>query len=456
MIVKDTLYYGLAKIFSILLSLVTIKLLSTNLTVAEFGEIDLYIISISLISILVGFGINSAINRELNLFERKVEDIVTSSTLFLIKSFIVLLLFYIVNYFIVIVDSSQTILLLLITSFIFTMNEVFVGLMRSLSKSKLYFYTSIFQSLVYLIGIYLYSSSLNVDKILFSYLISYLFILMISIYYFRNSLIGKFDKSIYKSLAYYGIPLIFSGLAGFIFNVSDKYMLGYYVSLEDVGIYAIAYKVASLVTIVIGVVQMAWPKYMFMIYKDKENFNFIYNLAARYYLFSLICIGLFVILFSEFFILLFSNSAYLIGLEVIPIVVFGMVLLGFQNISNQGIHVTGKSHIMTAIIILGGTVNIVLNYLFIPQYGYMAAAWTTLVSMLVMQLVTFYYSIKLLKVDYTYFRLLLTYFLFVGISLISNELTIILKIFLFLFSSILFFALLYVKNDIKFIKERIN
>jgi O-antigen/teichoic acid export membrane protein len=288
MIIKDTLYYGLAKIFSILLSLLTIKLLATNLSVEKFGEVDLYLISISLVSIITGFGINSAVNRELNLFERKIEDVITSSMGFLLKSILIIILAYFINFIFRFIDDSEILFLVLSSALIFTINEIFVGIMRSLSKSKLYFYTSIFQSLIYLIMVYIYSDDLSISNVLFSYLVSYIFIVSISIYYFRNNLIGKFDKEIYKSLAYYGIPLIFSGLAGFVFNVSDKYMLGYYRSLEEVGIYAIAYKVASLVTIVIGIVQMAWPKYMYKIYKEEQNYEFIYDFAARYYLFSLI------------------------------------------------------------------------------------------------------------------------------------------------------------------------
>jgi O-antigen/teichoic acid export membrane protein len=456
MIIKDTLYYGLAKIFSILLSLLTIKLLATNLSVEKFGEVDLYLISISLVSIITGFGINSAVNRELNLFERKIEDVITSSMGFLLKSILIIILAYFINFIFRFIDDSEILFLVLSSALIFTINEIFVGIMRSLSKSKLYFYTSIFQSLIYLIMVYIYSDDLSISNVLFSYLVSYIFIVSISIYYFRNNLIGKFDKEIYKSLAYYGIPLIFSGLAGFVFNVSDKYMLGYYRSLEEVGIYAIAYKVASLVTIVIGIVQMAWPKYMYKIYKEEQNYEFIYDFAARYYLFSLIILGLFVILFADFFILLFSTSDYLVGANIIPIVVFGMILLGFQNISNQGIHISGKSHIMTSIIVLGGFVNIVLNYLFIPQYGYIAAAWTTFISMFVMQLTTLYFSTKLLKIDYSYMKLLIAYFLFILISILSVDLSVFVKMFIFIVSTLFLYFLLSSKEDMKFLKERVR
>lgn len=456
MIIKDTLYYGLAKVFSIIISLFTIKLLSTNLSIEKFGEVDLYLISISLVSIIIGFGINSAVNRELNLFQRKVEDVIASSIVFFIKSILIVVIAYFINLHFGLIDDSQLVVLVLFSALVFTINEVFVGLMRSLSKSKLYFYTSVLQSITYLVMIYFYTEELSVKNVLLAYLVSYVFILIVSIYYFRNNLIGKFDKEIYKSLAYYGIPLIFSGLAGFIFNVSDKYMLGYYRTLEEVGIYAMAYKVSSLVMIVIGVVQMAWPKYMYKIYKEENNYEFIYNFVAKYYLYSLVMIGLFVILFADFFILLFSNSDYLEGVSVIPIVVFGMILLGFQNISNQGIHITGKSHIMTSIIILGGVVNIGLNYLFIPQYGYMAAAWTTFISMFVMQVVTLYFSTKLLKINYSYIKLLFTYILFVLVSIFSLEFTLYIKVLVFVVSSLLFYLLLYTKEDIHFIRKRIK
>lgn len=452
---NDLIYYGLAKVISIILSLFTIKILSSNLTVTKFGEVDLYLISISLISIVIGFGINSAINRELNLFDRKIADVITSSMVFSLKSLLVVFLLYFLNTIVDVVQNETTILLILLSSLVFTVNEIFVGLMRSLSKSKLYFYLTIIQNLIYLNLIFNYAENLSINNILFAYLISFKIVLLVNIFFFRKSLIGKFDKTIYKSLAYYGIPLIFSALAGFIFNVSDKYMLGYYRDLNEVGLYAIAYKVASLVTIVIGIIQMAWPKYMFKIYKEKTNYMYIYDFVSRYYLFVLISLGLFVILFSNFFILLFSSEKYLVGSVVIPIIVFGMVLIGFQNISNQGIHVTGKSHIMTSIIIVGGIVNIGLNYLFIPTYGYMAAAWTTFISMMVMQMLTFYFSTKLLHIDYSYIRLLFSYILFLVLAISFKDSEIFLKISIYILSVFFIFGVLCKKEDLKFVKENI-
>jgi O-antigen/teichoic acid export membrane protein len=105
---------------------------------------------------------------------------------------------------------------------------------------------------------------------------------------------------------------------------------------------------------------------------------------------------LFAILFAnEILEIFFKNKAYANASTIFPIIMLSLQFYGFQGIVDYGIYLHKKVYIYIVISILGIVINIALNYFLIPKFGYIAAAFVTLITYFFTTSLTYYFSNKL-------------------------------------------------------------
>jgi O-antigen/teichoic acid export membrane protein len=193
---------------------------------------------------------------------------------------------------------------------------------------------------------------------------------------------GLSNKST-EEMAKYGFPLVVGNLAAWILSLSDRYVLEFFRSAQEVGLYSASYSVsensillmASLFILAAGPLSMnIWEKEG--VAKSQE----FVSKATRYYL--IIClpaaVGLSVLAKPAIGVL--TAAEYHEGYSIVPLVVSGGFFMGLQNWFQTGLTFHKKTtHIMT-VTIIAGLLNLGLNFWLVPRFGYMAAAVTTLIS----------------------------------------------------------------------------
>jgi len=181
----------------------------------------------------------------------------------------------------------------------------------------------------------------------------------------------------------YGLPLVPSALFAWVLSLSDRYILGYYRGSDAVGIYSASYSVAnnsilvlvSLFAIAAGPLSMQmWER------KGREASRVLVSTMTRYYI--LVClpaaVGLSVLAVPLLRVLVSDN--YLAGSSIIPMVAFGAFLFGLQGKFQTGLLYMKKTSLITLAVFCSGILNILLNMLLIPRFGYIAAGFSTLIS----------------------------------------------------------------------------
>jgi O-antigen/teichoic acid export membrane protein len=184
-------------------------------------------------------------------------------------------------------------------------------------------------------------------------------------------------------MAKYGFPLVVGNLAAWILSLSDRYILEFFRGSQEVGIYSASYNIsahsimllASLFMLASGPISIhIWEKEG--VEKSKE---FVSKLT-RYYL--IICIpavvGLSVL--AKPIIDILTGEGYYMGYRIVPFVAFGVLFLGLEWIFQTGLRYFKKTQFTMLCITIAGLLNLGLNFLLVPQYGYTAAAITTLIS----------------------------------------------------------------------------
>ena len=226
---------------------------------------------------------------------------------------------------------------------------------------------------------------------------NYLSFLLLVIYTkFQFSVQNKHDiLAIIKQVARYGLPLIIVNAVSWMLVWADRYILGILKDNVQVGIYSASYGLAdkSIIAIVtvfkLAAMPLAFKTWETGSRQDSEAF--ISNLA-RFFL--LICVPLLAMLnaLAEPIVQVMTEAQYHAGYKIIPFISLGSFFLGLQVLYSIGLSFHNKTKWMMYYNIIGIIVNAVLNILFIPTYGYMAAAASTFVTMLVVFLISLFVS----------------------------------------------------------------
>src|SRR5919206_4017756 len=97
--------------------------------------------------------------------------------------------------------------------------------------------------------------------------------------YSRHALGLQFDRTLYRAMNRFGLPLVPSAVALWLTNFSDRFFLVKLTDAHEVGLYSIGVRVASSVVLLLTAFRMAWPAFAYSIHDDRE--------AARTYSFVL-------------------------------------------------------------------------------------------------------------------------------------------------------------------------
>lgn len=205
-------------------------------------------------------------------------------------------------------------------------------------------------------------------------------IVMYSGLYFSNIKCRKkvFNPEMIKFAFRFNLPLIPQGLANQVLSRSDILMIQYFQGTSQSGIYSLGYSIASIIvlfTVSVNNVYVAW------LYKklDVKKFRDIKE-KSIIMLEAVFVIVTVIILTAPEIIWFFAPEEYADAVYVIAPVSVG---IAFTLVYTLFVHIELYFE-KTALVMLGSilvaVVNIVLNALFIPKYGFVAAAYTTLVS----------------------------------------------------------------------------
>lgn len=207
--------------------------------------------------------------------------------------------------------------------------------------------------------------------------------------------------SINKEYWSYGLrlslPLIIHTISLSILGQSDRILIAKFTNTSDVGIYSLVYNYGILLTVITGAVSDGWLPYFHDNFA-KGNFIDIKNNSKK--LVILGCyIGLACIALAPEMVYLLGGEAYMTGLMCVPPVVLG-IICSYIYTHYVNIEMTlKKTKYVSMGTIFAAILNVVLNIIFIPKFGYIAAAYTTMASYFTLMIIHYFVTRKILKVN---------------------------------------------------------
>ncbi|WDZ96600.1 oligosaccharide flippase family protein [Herbaspirillum sp. WKF16] len=211
----------------------------------------------------------------------------------------------------------------------------------------------------------------------------------------REDLVWRFSARILKTLLHFGYPFVFAGIAYWVSNAMDRWMLAQLGNSVEVGLYGVAFKFAVIVTFVVSAFGQAWSPYAIRLLRDDPDYRRTYSKVLSIWLFCLAFIGLGIALFSGELLMTFTPAPYWPAAPVMIFVALGAAAFGTTQITAVGISLERRSGLLTCGAILSGATNFGLNLWLIPWAGAIGAAVATLISYLVLTLFFLYWTQRL-------------------------------------------------------------
>ena len=382
---RNTLIIAIGNIGSKAISFILAPLYSYFLLVSEYGTQDLITTTVSLLTPIVCLDVFEASFRFACDVNENKEEILSSSIKICSGAFIVFAVIFLYN-FIIPNDNS---VLIAGTSLYIAINSlvmVFAHYNRGIGRIGIYAYSGIVNSVALLLTNIILMILLRLG--LLGWFISYLLAKLCQLIYLlintdlRNISLKKTDKKFLKGMLSYCIPLLPNQTMWWIMNASDRYVLAAFAGVEAIGLYSAGNKIPHILSMFENVFFQSWQSSAISNMESKYRDTFYSSVFNGY--FSILTVGVLALLVicRPAIEILWENSYNQAWLCVAPLVVGVLVhALGGNLGAFYAVYKKPKGALYTSL--AGALVNIVLNLIFIPIYGFIAASVTTLVGYIV-------------------------------------------------------------------------
>ncbi len=213
-------------------------------------------------------------------------------------------------------------------------------------------------------------------RILGSVIIAFIVYLPLYIIQLKN---GRqfFSAKYWKYAVLFNLPLIPHYLSQVVLSSSDRIMIERMVSDSAAGIYGLAYSASMIMTILSGALLQTLNPWIYQRIKAKE-INKITPIAYAS-LSGVAAINLLLIIIAPEIIKIFAPPEYYDAIWIIPPVAISVYYIFSYDLFAKFAFYYEKRVLITIASIAAATANIVLNFIFIKRYGYVAAGYTTLI-----------------------------------------------------------------------------
>ena len=219
----------------------------------------------------------------------------------------------------------------------------------------------------------------------------------------------QFNLKLWKTMMIYSLPLIIVGMGGMVNETFDRLMLRWWLPgdvllrEEQVGIYNACYKLSILITLFIQAFRMGAEPFFF---KQAEGGNpqRVYARVMKFFVIVISVMFLVVALYIpvwKFFI----GPKYWIGLKVVPVLLLANMFLGIYYNLSIWYKLGNRTMAGAWITLMGAGITVIINYVFIPRFNYMACAWATFTCYGSMMVISFLWGQKEYRIPYAWKKL---------------------------------------------------
>ena len=236
-----------------------------------------------------------------------------------------------------------------------------------------------------------------------------------------------FNLPLWRDVMAYSLPLTVAGFGGMINETFDRIMLDWRLphvnnyAAYQVGIYSGCYKLSLLITVFVQAFRMGAEPFFFR-QSIEESAQRTYARVMKFFVILVCGLFLLVTMYVDIWKYFIADHSMWVGLRVVPILLFANMFLGIYYNLSIWYKLSSNTRSGAYITLIGAAITLVVNYLFIPSFGYMASAWATFLCYGSMMVISFIWGQRVYPVPYAWKKLvaymvivLLLYLVYIGL-----------------------------------------
>jgi O-antigen/teichoic acid export membrane protein len=405
---RDFAVYGIGSVLTQLVSVLLIPIYVRWLGIEDFGLLALLLGIQSVLVTLAQSGLGSALFRSYYDYPDEAgQQRVISTTLWVLcgtTTFIVIITFFFTDQFVEISGLVTVSQLHLITLIVFFegLNTLPFSVFRARRQPNRYIITSLIVLIVRLLAV-IYFVVVRADGlqgVLYGTLVGAAFSFIIGYSQLAGIIVFKIYWVEVKKLLRFGLPLIPANLAGWALAISGRYFLAHFGTVSDVGIYALADRFASVLSVLlIQPLFLLWLPFMLSV-RQKEYAKHFYSRSLTYFVMVGIFISLALSLFAKEVLVLIATPNFMPARHYIFPLCLAILLYGANRLLNIGTDLARKSENGAIALLIAVVVFVGLNLLFTPGWGIRGVVFAACVAYGLMSGIVFVFSYRLYPIRY--------------------------------------------------------
>jgi O-antigen/teichoic acid export membrane protein len=411
---KEVSLYSLTRIIPMALGFISLPIFTRIFTPEQYGMMALAQNTANYIATFGLAWLGSSYLRFYLSYKKKDEENKLNSTylISLIVILVILVTSYLLFFFLTSsldIFEKELLKLFYLASLLLVFNALlnfFQTYFRTVRMVKSYTVTSISNDLLTLLAALFFVVVFNMGPagvIIGSSIVSIVITLIISLILFKKKMqirLKYFDKKILSEAFRYGAPLIFAGFSGWILRYSDRYIIAATRDATEVGLYSVAYNLSDkTIMMVLGAITLATTPILIETWEKegKKETERVLRAFSKYLYMLLLPSTAGLIVIAPRLMGFFIGRDFQQGLLAMQIVAAGVFFYGLYQFAFTGLYVEKKTIQIAINLLVIGIINMVLNLVFIPRYGYNVAAITTVISYLLIFLASYFQTRKIIR-----------------------------------------------------------
>lgn len=438
---KNTILFSIGNFGSRIITFFLVPLYTNVLTASQYGTVDLITVLATVIAPIITLNISEAVMRFLMDKNDNKSEILNISIIICFVAFILsLLLIPVFKFFSV---TSEYSLLLSLYLFSFSISTILMCYIRGMEKLMYYSIISIIQTLIIALLniVFLMKFKLGISGYILAYSVAYIVSSILCIILgkiFREFKTLKVNKGLLVEMTKYSLLLIPNALMWWIMNSLDRVMITSMISIDANGIYAVSYKIPTILMTLTSIFNQAWM-YSAVKEKDSDDKDEYTNNVLKNLSIIIITTAAFLTIILKPLMSVYVGNTFFEAWKYVPPLLLGTVFLTMATFLSNEYTVNKDSAGFLKSSTIGAVVNLILNFLLINLFGILGAAVATCVGYLTVLIFRIFDTKKYVKINYkekkVYINLLLLLLMSLSVYLngiISYILMILICILLFL------------------------
>ncbi len=394
----DALKYFPVRLVPALTALITVPVFTRMLTTADYGDFALVTSTVSLIALVATSWINGAIVRFYWAYDKlgRRDDFIGSTVWSLASTLgLAAALALAFGYLFADVLPPGIVRLLPIGVASLAVNNFMLSSLqvyRAANKASAYAILSVATTItatsmsIFFVTV----PQLGAYGILLGAVLGNLILFPFNLYHLRKegSLSPRhLKRDVVNDFAGYGLPLVPAAISSWLLVLADRYIIGFIQTTGEVGLYSVAYglgdKVMQLIVMPLAItmgpvmIRTFEQQGQDLAQQVQSQFTRYFSMATMPLLFGIAAV-------ARHFMGVFTGAEFREAYPILAIVATAAMLNGLVQIAGTGVALHKRTTITMSNTLTAAAFNIVANIALVPVYGYMAAAYTTVASYLLL------------------------------------------------------------------------